>query len=120
MIPPGALRAAVFASVSTPQQASSEKDSLPSQLRDGQAWAESVGGQVVATCRVPGHSRKYIFYQEAEGEAPPTASSGKIARPTSFLSVFARHGASDSWPRWSTHRHGREGTPSERTSGGPR
>ena len=70
MTPSGALRAAVFASVSTPQQASSEKDSLPSQLRDGQAWAEAVSGQVVATYRVPGHSRKYIFYQDAEREVP--------------------------------------------------
>lgn len=61
---------AIFASVSTPQQATTDKDSLPSQVRDGQAWAEGVGGQVVAIYRVPGHSRKYIFFQNAEREIP--------------------------------------------------
>jgi hypothetical protein len=35
-------RIAIFASVSTPQQASVEKDSLPSQIRDGMAWAAGI------------------------------------------------------------------------------
>ena len=59
-------RIAIFASVSSPQQAAIDKDSLPSQERDGRAWAESVGGDVVAVYRVPGHSRKYIFFPDAE------------------------------------------------------
>jgi len=63
-------RVAIFASVSTPAQATTDKDSLPSQLRDGQAWTEATDGQVVATYRVPGHSRKYIFFQDAEAEIP--------------------------------------------------
>jgi DNA invertase Pin-like site-specific DNA recombinase len=58
-------RIAIFASVSTPQQAAVEKDSLPSQIRDGTAWADGIG-DVVATYKVPGHSRKFIFYQDAE------------------------------------------------------
>lgn len=61
-------RIAIFASVSSPQQASIEKDSLPAQVRDGRAWAASVGGEVVAVYRVPGHSRKFIFYADAARE----------------------------------------------------
>ena len=60
----------LFASVSTPQQATTDKDSLPSQIRDGHAWAESNDGQVITTYRVPGHSRKYIFFQDAERDIP--------------------------------------------------
>ena len=63
-------RLAIFASVSTPAQAAVEKDSLPSQLRDGQAFAASIGATVVATYQVPGHSRKYIFYTDAETDIP--------------------------------------------------
>jgi site-specific DNA recombinase len=60
-------RVAIFASVSTPQQAQG-KDSLPSQVRDGRAWAEERGWPVVAVYEVPGHTRKYIFYDEAKRE----------------------------------------------------
>jgi DNA invertase Pin-like site-specific DNA recombinase len=61
-------RIAIFAGVSTPQQASIEKDSLPSQIRDGKLWADSIGGDVVAVYEVPGHTRKYIFYHDAEAD----------------------------------------------------
>ncbi len=61
-------RIAIFASVSTPQQATVDKDSLPSQIRDGTAWAAGIDGDVIGTYQVPGHSRKFIFYQEAEAE----------------------------------------------------
>lgn len=54
------LRVAIWAAVSDPGQATIDKDSLPSQVRDGRAWAESVG-QVVAVYEVPGHSRHYVF-----------------------------------------------------------
>jgi hypothetical protein len=56
------LRIAIFASVSSPQQATVDKDSLPSHLRDGRLWADSVAGDMVVTFEVPGHSRKYIFF----------------------------------------------------------
>jgi hypothetical protein len=46
---------------------------LPSQLRDGRLWADSVAGDVVITFQVPGHSRKYIFFQDAEREIPAYA-----------------------------------------------
>ena len=61
-------RVAIFASVSSKAQATVDKDSLPTQEADGRAWAESVGGDVVAVYRVPGHSRRYIFYTDAERE----------------------------------------------------
>ena len=66
-------RLAIFASVSTPAQAAVEKDSLPSQLRDGHTFAASIGATVVATYQVPGHTRKYIFYTDAETDIPAYA-----------------------------------------------
>jgi len=66
-------RLAIFTSVSTPAQAAVEKDSLPSQLRDGHTFAASIGATVVATYQVPGHTRKYIFYTDAETDIPAYA-----------------------------------------------
>jgi len=66
----GKLRVALFCSVSTPQQATVDKDSLPSQERDGRTWAESVDGEIVAVYRVPGHSRKYILFEGAARDVP--------------------------------------------------
>jgi DNA invertase Pin-like site-specific DNA recombinase len=70
MTPVQSIRVAIFASVSSPQQASVNKDSLPSQVRDGREWAASIEGHVVAVYQVPGHSRKYIFFQDAERDIP--------------------------------------------------
>ena len=58
-------RVAIWCAVSSPQQARIDKDSLPSQERDGRAWADANGYVVVATYKVPGHTRKYIFYADA-------------------------------------------------------
>ena len=58
-------RVAIWCAVSSPQQARIDKDSLPSQERDGRAWADANGYVVAATYKVPGHTRKYIFYADA-------------------------------------------------------
>jgi DNA invertase Pin-like site-specific DNA recombinase len=62
------LRVAVWAAVSTKPQATEDKDSLPSQIRDGRTWAESNNGGVVATYKITGHSRSYIFLEQAADE----------------------------------------------------
>lgn len=61
-------RVAIFASVSTPQQASIDKDSLPSKERDGRSWAKSVGGDVIAVYQAQGHSRIRVVCTEADQE----------------------------------------------------
>ena len=63
-------RVALWAAVSTPRQAKSDKDSIQSQIRDGRAWAESRGAEVTTIYRVPGHSRRYIFLPEAARDMP--------------------------------------------------
>ena len=62
------LRVAIFASVSSPAQATVDKDSLPAQIRDGTAFAGDLGARVAATYQVPGHTRRYIFYTDAEAD----------------------------------------------------
>lgn len=59
------LRVAIWAAVSTPEQAQIDKDSLPAQERDGRAWADLKGAEVVRVYSVPGHSRKYLFFEDA-------------------------------------------------------
>ena len=66
-------RIAIWAAVSTPAQAADDKDSLKSQVRDGREWAESRGAEVVRVYQVPGHSRRYIFLQEAARDMPAYA-----------------------------------------------
>ena len=61
-----ALRFVVWAAVSSKPQ--TETDSLPDQLRDGKAFCEAIGGRTIAELSVPGHTRSYIFYQEAAAE----------------------------------------------------
>lgn len=84
------LRIAIFASVSSPQQATIDKDSLPSQLRDGRLWADSVAGDVVATFEVPGHSRKVIFFQDAEREIPAYAQLRQACEESAFDVLWCR------------------------------
>lgn len=62
------LRVAVWAAVSSKPQAAEDKDSLPRQVRDARAWAADRGGDVVRVYEVSGHSRDYIFYQDAAAE----------------------------------------------------
>jgi DNA invertase Pin-like site-specific DNA recombinase len=69
----GLLRIGVWAAVSSRPQADESKESLPAQVGQGERFAAEHGGEVVATYRVPGHSRDYIFYSEAEQTMPAYA-----------------------------------------------
>jgi len=64
----GPLRVAIWCAVSSRQQAGPDKASLDEQERAGHEFAEALGGHVVATYRVPGHSRDYVLWAEAEAE----------------------------------------------------
>lgn len=84
------LRVAIFASVSSPQQAEEDKDSLPSQIRDGRAWAEARGWRVVAVYEVPGHSRQYGFYDDAARDIPAYGQLREDARNGKFDVLWCR------------------------------
>jgi DNA invertase Pin-like site-specific DNA recombinase len=61
-------RIALWCAVSTPEQANVEKDSLPTQEADGREWAGGLSADVVRVYSVPGHSRKYRVYYDAEAD----------------------------------------------------
>lgn len=63
-------RVGVWCAVSSKPQADPEKESLPSQEQAGRDFARAVGGEVVAVYVVPGHSRDYWSWHEAEQEMP--------------------------------------------------
>ncbi len=60
------LRIGIWCAVSSKAQAADDKISLDEQERLGREFAAAIGGQVVATYCVPGHSRKIIRWSEAE------------------------------------------------------
>jgi len=72
---PRPLRVGIWCAVSGRAQAADDKDSLPDQERRGRAWAEQVGAEVVGVYVVPGHSRDYVFWQEAEEAMPAYAEA---------------------------------------------
>lgn len=61
------LRIGIWCAVSSRQQVT-DKISLDDQAHRGRQFSEAVGGQVVATYTVPGHTRDLIFYTDAEAE----------------------------------------------------
>ena len=61
-------RIALWLAVSTPEQAQIERDSLPTQESDGREWASALNSDIVRVYSVPGHSRKYRVYYDAEDE----------------------------------------------------
>lgn len=67
------IRVALVAAVSDPQQAASEKYSLPSQLADGRALAEVRDWTVVAEVVIPGQSRSYDWLHEIVRDLPEYA-----------------------------------------------
>lgn len=67
------IRVALVAAVSDPQQAASEKYSLPSQLADGRALAEARDWTVVAEVVIPGQSRSYDWLHEIVRDLPEYA-----------------------------------------------
>jgi len=63
-------RVAIWCAVSSKPQAAEDKDSLRVQEHDGRAWADSIQSPVVRIYSVPGHSRDYIHYLDAEQDIP--------------------------------------------------
>jgi DNA invertase Pin-like site-specific DNA recombinase len=59
-------RVGVWCAVSSKMQAADDKISLAAQEAAGHEFAESIGGMVTGTYRVPGHTRDVIFWQDAE------------------------------------------------------
>jgi len=60
------LRVIIWAAVSTKPQLAG--DSLEAQIRDAEAVCERFGWQSIATLKVPGRSRDFIFFQDAAEE----------------------------------------------------
>jgi DNA invertase Pin-like site-specific DNA recombinase len=83
-------RIAIWAAVSTPEQATVDKDSLPGQDRDGRAWAEKNDYDVVATYEVPGHSRQYIHFHEAAEDIPAYAQLEQDCTDKAFDVLWCR------------------------------
>lgn len=65
-----AYRVGVWCAVSSRPQANTDKESLPAQEAAGHDLARAIGGEVVRVYRVPGHSRDYWNWYEAEKEMP--------------------------------------------------
>lgn len=66
------LRALLWAAVSSKPQL--EGDSIDVQLADARRLATDTGMSIVGELTVPGHSRDYIFYQEAARDMEAYAS----------------------------------------------
>jgi hypothetical protein len=73
------LRCILWIAVSTKRQAAADKISLEEQERLAREYAESQGFEVVAVLRVPGHSRRYLNFDELISDA---ARKGIIAFQT--------------------------------------
>lgn len=58
-----------WAAVSTRQQADDDRESIPVQIADGKAFVERLGGRLVNTLIVPGHSRRYIDFHALRDDA---------------------------------------------------
>lgn len=85
------LRVALWCAVSTPEQAQVEKDSLRAQERDGYAWTEQLGGEVVAVLTVPGHSRRYLEYVDAERDIPAYRDLREFCTDRAFDVLWCRN-----------------------------
>lgn len=69
-MPDRPLRVALWCAVSSRPQAADEKTSLDDQRSAGEQFAAAVGGSVVVTYTVPGHSRDYVLWSDAESAIP--------------------------------------------------
>jgi hypothetical protein len=80
------LRAIIICAVSTEEQAEDDKESMEQQERDGLAFCESEGYDVVDIIRIPGYSRSFFTLQElveaasADGEYGPAKLQAHIYR----------------------------------------
>ncbi|HUT58537.1 MAG TPA: recombinase family protein, partial [Phycisphaerae bacterium] len=64
------LRVALWCAVSSRPQASDDKTSLDDQRIAGEQFAAAINGNVVTRYSVPGHSRDYVLWQDAEAAIP--------------------------------------------------
>ena len=106
-------RIGIWAAVSSKAQARDDKVSLEQQIAAGHDFAHAVDGSVAATFVVPGHSRDYVFWHEAEAEMPAyrqareaiesstvnlihTVNADRLGRDAALISQFwslaRRHG----------------------------
>ncbi len=69
-MPDRQLRIAIWSAVSSLPQARDDKTSLHDQERMGRDFAAAVNGIVTHTFIVPGHSRDYVLWSEAEADMP--------------------------------------------------
>jgi len=83
-------RVAIWCAVSSPQQARIDKDSLPSQERDGRAWADENDYVVAAVYKVPGHTRKYVLYTDAAEAMPIYKRLIEDAEDGKFSALWCR------------------------------
>jgi hypothetical protein len=83
------LRIAVWAAVSSQAQLQN-KDSLASQKRDGRLWADQVGGRVTHVLEVAGHSRSYIFFQDAAAAMPAYRELRRACEERAFDVLWCR------------------------------
>jgi site-specific DNA recombinase len=72
------FRALIVAAVSSSQQATEDKASLPEQVAGGEAMCEARGWNVVGRIVIPGHSRNYMWLHEICGDCPEYAEMVRV------------------------------------------
>ena len=83
------FRACIVAAVSTPDQATDDKTSIPSQRKACGDVCQGRGWKVVGEVLIPGHSRDYHWLDEIIADCP---EYGQLVR-------LVRSGQVDSYPR---------------------
>jgi len=86
------MRCVIWAAVSSPSQASDEKDSIPSQIEAGRSLIERTDGwhEAQEPLVIPGHSRSYIFLADAAVDMPVYTELMSIARSGSIDLLICR------------------------------
>jgi len=76
------MRCVIWAAVSSPGQASEEKDSIPSQIEAARELIQRSDGwhEVQEPLVIPGHSRSYIFLADAAADMPVYTDLMQLAR----------------------------------------
>lgn len=87
----------IFAAVSSEAQASEDKDSIPSQLRDAHAYIVSQGGIVIDEMIIPGFSRDYYTWREFAEAA--LDSKRKIDAPMRMIAHWKARDFDGLWIR---------------------
>ena len=74
------FRACIVAAVSTPDQATDDKTSIPSQRKACGEVCQGRGWKVVAEVLIPGHSRDYNWLDEIIGDCPEYGQLVRLIR----------------------------------------